>query len=333
MAANFNKNETSQPERTGSAEPVQVETTVIIVNPKAGAGKALRAAETLESRLRESAHPATLLTTEHPGHASTLAREARKRGVHTVVVAGGDGTIQEAVSGLCLDEEGRPNDTAPPSLALLPAGTGGDYRRTFGFTESVDQALARILAPKPIHVDIGRASIELPNGGHSVTAFANVLSFGLGGLTDRLVAQSPKWIGGTAAFYWGAVRATLVYQPVPVELFIDGESVGVAPYSNVAICIGRYFGGGMKIAPTADPSDGLFEVVTIGGSRTSVLSLTADIYRGTHVGRPGVTVRRGHSVMARTTRPGEVLVDVDGEQPGQLPLEVTLLPRALAVLT
>lgn len=323
----------ASPNELPSAEPVHVETTVIIVNPKAGAGRALRAAETLESRLRETSHAASVLETQHPGHASALARQARARGVQTVVIAGGDGTIQEAVSGLCLEEDGRPSAGTPPRLALLPAGTGGDYRRTFGFSESVDQALARILSPNPVQVDIGRATIQLPNGGHAVRAFANVLSFGLGGLTDRLVAQSPKWIGGTAAFYWGAVRATLVYQPVPVELFVDGESLGVAPYSNVAICIGRYFGGGMKIAPAADPSDGLFEIVTISGSRASVLALTADIYRGTHVKRPGVSVRRGRTVTAMATRPGEVLVDVDGEQPGQLPLEVTLLPRALALLT
>lgn len=333
MAANFNRNATSQPERTPSAAPVHVEPTVIIVNPKAGSGRALRAAETLESRLRQSAHAATLLCTDRSGHASTLARQARAAGVATVVVAGGDGTIQEVATGLCLEEDGRTTTDVPPQLALLPAGTGGDYRRTFRFTESVDQALARILAPKPVHVDVGRAVIQQPDGEQKISAFVNVLSFGLGGLTDRLVARSPKWIGGTAAFYLGAVRATLVHQPTPVELVIDGESVGVAPYANVALCIGRYFGGGMKIAPAADPSDGWFDIVTITGSRARILALTADIYRGTHVRRPGIEVRRGRSVVARATRPGEVLIDVDGEQPGQLPLEVTLLPRALALLT
>jgi len=323
----------SRTEPSSTASQHTVDTTLIIVNPKAGAGKALRAAERLEVRLRESAHDASLVRTESPGHAALLARQARADGVRTVVVAGGDGTLHEVVTGLCLDAGGRPHLEGQTAVALLPAGTGGDYRRSFGFSESVDQALARILNPRPVHVDVGRATIQRPDGASTVLAFANVLSFGLGGLTDRLVAQSPKWVGGTAAFYVGAVRATLVYQPVPVELFVDGRSLGVFPFTNVAICLGRYFGGGMKVAPEADPTDGLFDIVTIRGSRASVLSLTADIYRGTHIRRRGVEVVRGSTVVARATRTGEVLVDVDGEQPGELPIEVTLLPRALPLLT
>src|SRR5688572_28883835 len=315
--------------------PHAVDSTLIIVNPKAGAGRALRAAETLQTRLNDSAHPATVVATEYPSHATAVARQALAAKVGTVVVVGGDGTVQEVVSGLCLTADGVPvtDDVAKPRLALLPAGTGGDYRRTFGFTESVDRALARILSPTPVQVDVGVGQLLLQSGETASLAFANVLSFGLGGLTDRLVSRSPKWIGGTAAFYLGAVRATLVYQTVPVELLIDARSIGVFQFTNVAICLGRFFGGGMQIAPEADPSDGLFEIVTIEGSRAAVLSLTADIYRGTHVKRRGVQVMRGRTVQARTTRPGEVLIDIDGEQPGTLPLEVRLLPRALTLLT
>jgi len=313
--------------------PGKVETTLIIVNPKAGAGRAQRAAETLVARLRERSGDGELVLTQQPGHATLLARQAAATGVQTVVVVGGDGTIQEVVTGLCLSTDGQPSTLPRPALALLPAGTGGDYRRTFGFDEAVDQAFSRIMSPRPVHVDVGRATLESPGGQRTVLAFANVLSFGLGGLTDRLVARSPKWIGGTAAFYLGAVRATLVYQPVPVELTVDGEVVEVAPFTNVALCLGKYFGGGMKIAPEADPSDGLLDIVTIVGSRVSVLALTADIYRGTHVKRDGVRVLRGRRVSARVTRPGEVLVDVDGEQPGTLPIEVEVLPGALRLLT
>jgi diacylglycerol kinase (ATP) len=323
----------SEPDR--SPGPAPAGGTLIIVNPKAGAGKALRAARDLWSRLQDSSHPSTLALTERPGHATEVARDARTAGVSTVVAVGGDGTIQEIVTGLCLNGDGSVTAPTgkPPALALLPAGTGGDYRRTFGFTESVDQALARILSPRVVQVDIGRAELTSPSGQTAILAFANVLSFGIGGLTDRLVDGSPKWIGGTAAFYLGAVRATLVYQPVPVELWIDGKSIGVSAYSNVAVCLGRYFGGGMQIAPSADPADGTFEIVTIVGSRASVLALTLDIYRGTHFRRPGVALWRGSTVLAQATRPGEVLVDVDGEQPGTLPLAISLLPRALSLLT
>jgi diacylglycerol kinase (ATP) len=307
---------------------------LIIVNPKAGAGRALRSAQTLAQRLAQTSYPADVTLTESPGHATLVARQARAAGVGSVVAVGGDGTVQEVVTGLCLEADGtavRP-EAPRPALGLLPAGTGGDYRRTFGWTDSVDEALSRICSPHPVQVDVGRAEVTTPGGGVTSLAFANVLSFGLGGLTDQLVARSPKWIGGTAAFYLGAVRATFVYQALPVELVIDGTAIAVLPYANVAVCLGKYFGGGMKIAPGADPSDGTFEIVTITGSRASVLALTADIYRGTHLRRPGVTLLRGKSVVARVTRPGEVLVDADGEQPGTLPISIELLPRALTLL-
>jgi YegS/Rv2252/BmrU family lipid kinase len=323
----------------GRSEPDAIQAlppggTLVIVNPKAGAGKALRAARTLAERLEAEGRPAQLAQTEQPGHATLIARHACAEGVGTVVAVGGDGTVQEVVTGLCLDMDGTAAgpDRPRPMLALLPAGTGGDYRRTFGWTESADAALSRICSPRPVRVDIGRAEVTTATGKVTL-AFANVLSFGLGGLTDQLVSRSPKWIGGTAAFYLGAVRATLIYQALPVVLEVDGNEVEVAPYANVAVCLGRYFGGGMKIAPDADPSDGMFEIVTIQGSRASVLALTADIYRGAHLRRAGVRVLRGKSVVARVTRPGDVLVDADGEQPGTLPISVELLPRALTLLT
>jgi diacylglycerol kinase family enzyme len=194
------------------------------------------------------------------------------------------------------------------------------------------QAQARIEAPVPKRVDIGR--IEYQKGAERrVSAFANVLSFGLGGLTDQIVDASPKWLGGRTTFFLGAIRATLAHQPVPVELSLDGRIVETAAYSNVAVCLGRYFGSGMQIAPQADVADGYFDVITMEMPRLQTLTLAGDIYRGAHLRRKGVTHYRAREVVARATRASECLIDVDGEQLGSLPLSIALLPRALEVLT
>src|SRR5690606_30096980 len=139
--------------------------------------------------------------------------KAREEGVETVVAVGGDGTIHECVAGLVLDESGAPTKGST-RLAICPAGTGGDFRKTFAFTESVEHAVARICDPNPVEIDVGRATFE-SEGIVCHTAFANVLSFGLGGLTDQLVNDGPKWLGGRAAFFVGAVRASLAYAPLP----------------------------------------------------------------------------------------------------------------------
>jgi diacylglycerol kinase family enzyme len=247
-----------------------------------------------------------------------------------VVAIGGDGTISQVICGITLDSARRPLPPGP-SLAILPAGTGGDYRRTFGLSEDADDCALR-LTRTATRVDVGLAKLSRPDGTEIIHTFNNVLSFGVGGLTDQLVERGPKWLGGRAAFFLGAFAATLSYEPVPIELVLDGVTLPPTLYQNVAICVGRFFGGGMKIAPDADPSDGEFDVITIAGTRIQTLALSADIYRGAHLTKEHVHHYRAKAITAKLTRRGETLIDLDGEQPGRLPLSVSILPRALPLL-
>lgn len=298
----------------------------IITNPIAGSGRALAAGQALLSRIPE----ARLVETQARGDATRIAREARRLGVDTVVAVGGDGTIHECALGLTLNEDSSVASHGT-RLALLPAGTGGDFRRTYEMNDSLERAHARIVTPRPIKIDLGKIEFETREE-RRTSLFANVLTFGLGGLADQLVDKGPKWIGGKAAYLMGAVRATLAYQPLPIELTLDGKLIETAPYSNVAICLGRFVGGGMQMAPQADPSDGLFDVVTMELTKWETLSLTKHIYGGTHFSRRGVHHYRCRTLEARTTRPGECLIDVDGEQLGSLSLKAQVLPLALELL-
>jgi len=116
-----------------------------------------------------------------------------------------------------------------------------------------------------------------------------------------------------------------------VRVVVDGEPWLDSPIVNVMIANGRFFGGGMHIAPAADPTDGAFDVVAVGDrSRLATLALTRAVYAGAHLGRPRITATRGTSVEARPARPGDVvLIDMDGETPGRLPLTARVVPGAL----
>lgn len=298
----------------------------VIANPTAGSGRARKAASDVVSRLAGG----ELKDTSGPGDATRWARKAREEGVETVIAVGGDGTVQECVTGLCLDASGA-HVRGRTKLAVLPAGTGGDFRKTFGWTNSVSQLEARLAEPEERLIDVGRVTYERTSQVR-VTAFANVLSFGLGGLTVRVVESGPKWVGGRMAFFAGALRATAIHQPIPIELRLDGEVIETAPFSNVAVCLGQYFGGGMRIAPDADPSDGLFDVVTMEMSKVQTVTLAGSIYRGAHFKKAGVHHYRCRKLEARPTRQGESLFEVDGEQPGILPIQVEMLPAALTLL-
>jgi YegS/Rv2252/BmrU family lipid kinase len=300
----------------------------VLVNPKAGSGSALRRLPEIERALDRAGLTHDVVRTERPGQAGELVRAAAEDGVECVAVVGGDGTVNEACQAY-LDSDGQP--IAGPDLALIPAGTGGDFRKTFELGSGLDEAARRIRDAAPRPIDLGVLTATSSAGARVVRAFLNITSFGLGGLTDRIVNQGPKWMGGRAAFFLGALRALAVYSNAPVVVRVDGRVRVEGPIVNVAIANGRFFGGGMHIAPDADPSDGLFDVVALGDlSRSESMALTHRIYRGSHVGAKKVSTCRGALVEAEPLRKrDEVLIDMDGETPGRLPLVARVAPAAL----
>lgn len=303
----------------------------VILNPRAGSGRAAARLPEIRRALTQAGLAFEIHETSGPGHATRLAREAHRDGVETIAIVGGDGTTNE-VAQAYLDPSGAP--TPGPQLALIPAGTGGDFRKTFGLDDSVDAAVTRLKRSAPRQIDLGVLECEAADGSRSTHAFINIMSFGIGGLTDRLVNAGPKWLGGKAAFFLGTLRALASYRNAAVEVMVDGKPWLRGPVLNVAVANGQYFGGGMHIAPDADPSDGRFDIVAMGDiSPARSLVLTPKVYKGTHIGQHQILSCRGSSVEARALKlDEEVLIDNDGETPGKLPIRVTLAPGAVTVL-
>lgn len=299
-----------------------------LVNPRAGAGDAARRVPNLLRELERRELDHRVVETSAPGEATLLAREARDAGATCIIVVGGDGTLNEVVQAYVAADG---SVIRGPELALLPAGTGGDFRRTLGLPAAGPGAAARALDATPRAVDLGVVRLTDTDGSPVVRAFVNVMSFGISGVVDGLVNRGPKWVGGRAAFFVATLRALVVYRNAPVRVMVDGEVLLNGPILNVAVANGRYFGGGMQVAPDADPSDGLFDVIGLADlSRLEGLSLSAHIYRGSHVGRRGIVHRRGKVVVAEPLVAGSrVLIDLDGETPGQLPLTASIAEGAL----
>ncbi|HEX5098132.1 MAG TPA: hypothetical protein VFV94_01470, partial [Polyangiaceae bacterium] len=212
-----------------------------------------------------------------------------------------------------------------------PLGTGGDFRKTLELGTGLDEAVERLLTSEPRPFDLGILRVTSHTGVLETRAFVNIASFGLGGLTDRIVNAGPKWLGGKAAFYLGTLRGLIAYRNAPVRVKVDGATFLESPIVNVALANGRYFGGGMMIAPEADPRDGKLDVVALGDlTRLGTVALTQSVYSGTHLDRPYVEHTRGRVIEAEALVPGaEVLIDLDGETPGRLPLAARVAPGAL----
>jgi diacylglycerol kinase (ATP) len=300
----------------------------VILNPTAASGGAMRRIGEVGEALRRYDLKHEIVLTRACGHAAELARAAAADGVDVVAVVGGDGTLNEVVQAY-VGEGGAP--VPGPDLALLPCGTGGDFKRTLGLSGTLDEAASRIRHGSRRPIDLGLLRFGADGGPSELRAFVNVASFGVSGQVDAIVNRTPKWLGGRVSFFSATLRAMASYRNASVRVKVDGRPFYEGPVFNVAVANGRFFGGGMMIAPQADPSDGRLEVVVLGDlARAEVLALSAKIYRGAHLSSEHVTCTHGAHVEAEPVHPwAKVLLDVDGEQPGSLPARVEILPSAL----
>jgi len=295
-------------------------------NPSAGAGQAKRRVPRVLEAFERAGVRCEVAETSRPGQATELARAAAD--IDVLAIMGGDGTLNE-VSRAFIDDHGNPVDG--PELGLIPCGTGGDFRRSFDVGPDLAHAVQRVVAGRPRAVDLGLARCGATPS--ALSTFGNVGSLGISGVVTRLVNSSSKWLGGKATFYLASARATLGYRNVSIQLRADGKLVHDGPTYLAAFANGRYFGGGMRIAPAADPSDGLLDCVVLGDlSVPQAFALTSKIYAGTHLNVARAKTQRGrHFEATPWPAPADGWVELDGEVAGKLPLVVDVLPRAIRV--
>jgi YegS/Rv2252/BmrU family lipid kinase len=301
--------------------------TLVIANPRSRNGATGRRWRDLERRVREVLGPVEVEATRGPRDAVRIAREGARAGIERILVAGGDGTLSEVVTGLV--SAGLADRV---SIGVLPLGTGGDFPRTLGLPRDLAGALARIAAGRAVSVDAGRVRFADAAGGSREACFVNVASFGISAMTDEIVNRTTKALGGTVSFLIGAVRAILAYECGPVRVRVDGALVHDGPLVLATAANGRYFGGGMQVAPDARLDDGLLDVVVLSEvPKLQLLRKLPLVYRGAHLRDPAVSFHRGRVVEAEAAQ-GSVALELDGEPLGALPATFEVLPGALRLL-
>jgi YegS/Rv2252/BmrU family lipid kinase len=307
--------------------------TVVVVNPRSQAGALGARWAGMAQSLRREIGSFEDVVTRRPGDATRLTRDALAAGAERIVAVGGDGTINEVVNGF-FDAEGAPVATEA-SLGIIPFGTGGDFRKTVNLPKDLPGAARVLRQGAERRVDVGRLQFATPSGATAVRMFINIASFGISGLVDQYANSSSKALGGTISFLIATARAGLRYENQRVRLVFDGdESTAVDRTINtVAVANGRFFGGGMHIAPAAELDDGLFDVVILGDfGRAEIALHTHRLYTGTHLDLAKVAHRRARELRATPLGSEPVRLDVDGEAPGNLPATFTLVPRAVTLL-
>lgn len=297
--------------------------TYVVVNPNSSNGRTGKIWPALRDAIGRTLGPFEHGFTAHPGHGAEIAAHAAAHGFEMVVSLGGDGTHNEVANGLLSVPR-----ASRPVLAVVTSGTGGDFRRTFGFDKGPAAGIAKLAGRKIRRIDAGRFSYLDHEGRTAQWHFVNILSFGISGLVDHVVNTSSKALGGKVSFFLATVRALTAFRQQTVAISLDGGPYREIAIHNLAIANGRFFGGGMMVAPQAEPDDGQLDVVSFEDMSTArFLSLAGSIYKGAHLTRPNVKFARAAAVSVKSDQ--RVLIDVDGEQKGTLPLEVEVLPGEL----
>ena len=299
--------------------------TLVIVNPASAAGRTERTLPRLEPQLRAAIGAYDRVFTQGPRDAERLAREAVRAGVERVVVAGGDGTAAEVVSGLLGAALG-----AYAEVAFLPLGTGADFHRTLEIPRDPGAAIAALASGKGRRIDVGKVCYVGEDGAQRCSHFLNVASAGLSGIVTRHVRGS-KALGARLAFLFGTLAGLARFQPPSVRLRADGAEVFRGAIALVAAANGRYFGGGMHVAPTARPDDGLLDLVIVPALPKGVLVMRLpSLYKGTHLAVPGVQLHRARRIELEPLG-DPALGEVDGEPVARLPMSAEVVPGALQV--
>ncbi|MFO0679125.1 MAG: diacylglycerol kinase family protein [Polyangiaceae bacterium] len=304
---------------------------VVVLNPRSAGGKTGRVESDLVAAIERALGPVDLVRTEERAHAVTLAHRAADEGRALVVAVGGDGTISEVAAGILRSSK---PDTA---LGIVGQGTGGDFRKSVGLEHRLDRYLDAIARGTSRKVDVGRATF-VSDGRPAERTFVNVLSAGMGGLVDKFVAGSSGRFGGKATYLAASVKALVASTRTKVVCTSEGEG-GTETRElwtyMLAICNGSFFGAGMHIAPRASIDDGFFDVVSMDApSKIAFVRHSQTIYEGKHLSNPDVTHFRARKITvtnAPVPNAEPLLLDVDGEPLGSLPLTVELLPRALTL--
>jgi len=286
----------------------------VLVSPTAGRGRARVLTDDVLGVFRSAGLSPRLLPATTSRDAEKLAAEAVAAGAAAILAVGGDGTVHAAVQAVA--------GTSTP-LAVVPGGTGNDLARAVGIpAEPLAAARAAaedLVAGTSTTIDAGRTGARW---------WTTVLCCGFdSAVSDR--ANRLRWPKGRRRYDVAVLAELARLKPVELTMILDGEAQTL-PVTMVAVGNTPWYGGGMKICPAADPTDGLFDVTVVGAiTRLQLIRTKPGLADGSHVEHPMITVHRAARV--ELASPG-VTTYADGEPVVPLPAVTECVPGALRVV-
>ncbi|WP_053754291.1 diacylglycerol kinase [Streptomyces sp. MMG1533] len=288
----------------------------LFVNPTAGRGRGAHAAQPAASALRAAGFSVRTVLGANAEDALTRARAAVAEGTAALIAVGGDGMANLALQAVA--------GTRTP-LGLVAVGTGNDFARALGLPVRDPAAAGRLIADalkgaRMHEVDLGQVDGRW---------FGTVLASGFDSrVNDR--GNRMRWPAGRLKYDLAMLAELAAFKPFRYRITLDDGDVREVEATLVAVGNGSSYGGGMRICPGADLTDGLFDITVVGDcSRATLLRVFPTVYRGRHVEHSKVTVLRAAKVEIAAEG---ITGYADGEALGPLPLTARCVPAAVRIV-
>jgi diacylglycerol kinase (ATP) len=299
----------------------------IIANRTAGSGKCAKFLPKLLQFLKELSLEFEIAYTHSVGHATELAYDAAERGYRKFIVAGGDGSLHEALNGVMKFKNQKEESFM---FASAPLGTANDWSRYYGIC-TLEQFCAALKRAKFVNQDIGM--IKWADESISPTYFINVLGMGFDSFVAEALQKSGKGSMGTLSYLITLVKCLFKYQSNTFKIdsneytyngFLFTLNVGITPYS----------GNKMMTVPHADPVNGFLAVTSILPlNPLEVIANLPKLYNGTLGKNPKVSLFLTSKIsISQPEKEPPVLVEADGELVGYTPCVIECLPKMIHAL-
>lgn len=254
------------------------------------------------------------------------ACRAVEQGCDYLVAVGGDGTINEMVNGVM--------QAALPQrerviLGVLPYGTGNDFARSLGSDGAIHSLQRAIQQGNNRVLDLGCVHYHAASGQPQQRYFANIAALGISAAVIERVKALPRWLPAALAYGWGTVLSLLSLRACRFQLRIDQQPAQSETLIELCLANGRYFGGGMGVAPEASLDDGLLDLVMIRGASPALfLRFLPQLRQARRIQHPRISYQRCRQIEIVAASPACVF-EADGELLGAGPVTIEVVPAAL----
>lgn len=300
-----------------------------IINPVSSNGKTAKLWPEYERYFLEQGIELEKRFTQYPGHATELARNVVAEGYRKIMAVGGDGTINEIVNGLF---QGGKLLSEEIKLIVFSQGTGCDYIRSLGIGNKVEDIVEIIKRGRINFLDIGHVTYLSHSGIEESRLFVNLADTGIGASTAKLVNESSKILGGFLTYLIGVFRTLVFYKNKKIKVIIDGKEEYNQYLNSVIIANGKFFGGGIQIAPEADLFSDDFNIVVLRNfKKLDIIMNLIKAYKGDHLNHSLVDSVKGKEIVLEYAGNDSEL-ELDGESVGVLPVRFTIFQAKLPVM-